>query len=369
MAHAGGHADFVQKAVDKALFYALFITFGVAILLGVTNGWARGSTIWYSIGWACFAVAVCCVEFGSVKKAVSEAQAGRRAMAFICATAGAIAFVLSTFATFNSAATNLDQVGSALLAKEDRYVSTKGAANAAGAEVIALRKQRDEVNTALLAATPKVGGSDVTTVEGAQQLIAAAKSDRYWSRTEGCTITKGKDTSKFCREYREAEAAVPALTARAEMQAKLEQLEGKLDKAEATHRDASAAAQAAPPTIDQRTPFTRLLVAHTPVPEDVAPVVEAGLPSVGLQLLLMALGLIVGGSAARLDDDPADVGSSGHTGHQMQTHVGPRRSLEVARPLVVNNRIMPQPETDFFGEAMKRVQRRSAMSSGAAFAT
>lgn len=359
-----GHADFVQYAVDKALFYALFITFFVAVLLGVTNGWARGSTIWYSIGWAFFAVAVCCVEFGAVKKSVSEAQAGRKAMAVICGTAGVVAFFLSTFATFNSAATNLDQVGTALLAKEDRYRSTKDEANAAGAEVIALRNARNEASTALLAATPKVAGQDVTTVDGAQQLIAAAKSDRFWDRTDGCTLTKGKDTSKFCREYREAEAAVPALTARAEMQAKLDKLEEKLAVAEGHHREASAAAQAAPPSIDQRTPFTRLLVAHTGVPADVAPVVEAGLPSIGLQLLLMFLGLIVGGSAMRLDeDDQGQPGPGpGASGRRVNEPRSYTQAIESQRPLVINNRVEQPAETDIFGVAMERVRRREALA-------
>lgn len=358
------HADIVQFAVDKALFYALFICFGVALLLSVVNGWSRGSTLSYAIGWALFGVAVVCVEFGSVKRAVSEYMAGRTGMAWLCGGVGVTALLLSTFSTFNSAAVNIDKMQSLQLTKADRYQRSKDEANDAGAEVLSLRKSRDQLEAAILAATPKVDGHDVVSEEAASQLIMAAKGDRYWKRSDGCTDTKGRDTSKFCKDYRDAEAAIPALQKRAGMEADLAKVKEKLEAAENKHSAASAKASEEPAVVDQRTPFVRMLVAYTSVPEDVAPAIEAGMPSVGLQIMLMLLGLIVSGSVVhRLDAEEPPPALGGPSGGQRLTtsHSAPHRVIErhvVERQPVV---VAPasKPDWDPFQEALAMVRSKS----------
>lgn len=363
------HADIIQLAVDKALFYALFICFGVALLLAVTNGWSRGSTLAYALGWAFFGVAIVCVEFGSVKRAVSEAKAGNKGMAWLCGGVGLTALILSTASTFNSAAVNIDRMQSMQLTKADAYENSKAEANSAGAEVLALRKSRDDLAAAILSATPKVGGRDVVSEEAARQLIQAAKADRYWKRSEGCTDTKGRDTSKFCLEYREAEAAIPALQKRAAMEDELAKVKGELAAAEGKHNEASKAAANAPAVVDKRTPFVRMMVNYGGIPEDVAPAIDAGLPSLGLQIMLMLLGLIVSGTAIveRLDDGPAPAATPSGPGPSTRAAYGgrlhPQRVVErhvvERQPFVV----APQTEFDPFQSAMERLSGKAQASS------
>lgn len=51
-----------------------------------------------------------------------------------------------------------------------------------------------------------VNGKPVRTIEAAQADIDNAKSNRYWTATDGCKETKGKQTRAFCDAYRNAEA-------------------------------------------------------------------------------------------------------------------------------------------------------------------
>jgi hypothetical protein len=299
---AASRADMIQRLADKSLLIALGITFVVAILLGVTNGWARGATTPYKIGWALFAIAVVLVEFGAIKKFVHENNHGHAAIAWMALGVGILGFVISTFATFNSATANLDQMNVAAMQKADSYGDSRAAQDRASAKVEADRRNVDTLRAGLAASVPKVAGNAVPTLAAAEHLVAKAKSDRFWNRTSGCTETQGRDTSKFCNEFREASAAVATLATRDKATKELADAETALATSEAALGAASAVAGKAPPVTSKESPFVRTLVRLSGIDKEDAALIEAGLPSVILQAFLMLLGLISAGAPKRMDE-------------------------------------------------------------------
>jgi hypothetical protein len=116
------------------------------------------------------------------------------------------------------------------------------AVDEAAKAVLQARAKAENLRKAAWEAFPLVGGLQVSTVDQAQALVDAARSDRFWARSEGCTKTKGKDTSKFCLEYRQALGAKSDLERRAVVQEEFKTAEQEVKAAEAAQAAAKARA-------------------------------------------------------------------------------------------------------------------------------
>jgi len=345
-------AETIQRLADKSLIVALAITFAVALLLGVTNGWARGATLPYRLSWAFFAIAVVCVEFGAVKKAVHEWRHGNFGLSALAGTVGVLGLVLSSFATFNSATSNLDQVTAATTAKSNSYADARATHDKAQTKVTDGQKNVAALRAGLAASVPMVGDRPVTTVAAAEQLVKTAKADRYYAMTDSCTNTTGPKTSKFCKELGEASAAIPALTARAKDEASLKEAEAGLAAAEGDLNVAAAAVALAPPVTSKVSPFVRSIHRYTGLENEEADLIEAGLPSVIMQMFLMLLGLISAGAPERIDEEargsmPRPIAET----HTRVVHARPQQ------PQHVHVAVEQAQTLDPFGLALDRLER------------
>jgi hypothetical protein len=145
-----------------------------------------------------------------------------------------------TKAHMSTASLNEEGVSIKQMTSSQRHTSAKDAVNEAAAKVSGLRKSRDDLQASAYEAKPKIGDRIVASSVEADAHIKMSQAHRFWSVTDKCTATGGKQTSQFCREYSEAVGALSAIAVNEARVAKLEKVSAALTAAEGELKEARA---------------------------------------------------------------------------------------------------------------------------------
>ena len=140
---------------------------------------------------------------------------------------------------------------------------------------------------------PTVGGNPVSSADEATTIIDRLKTNtRYWILTEGCKVTKGPDTRKYCSELKEAEAAIAASQTREALAPTLKDAEAKLDKMEADYKAASAAVTNGPVAVSGKRADLHMLMAYGGLSEQAAMDLSAFWKIMIISVLAFVLGMM-----------------------------------------------------------------------------
>lgn len=297
------YSRIIERTTESGLFYAWAITLVVASTMGFINGWTRGAWWAMSALWAAFFFAIPVIEFALVHRAATCFRRREWGTGVGAIGAAMLAFLISVWSTFNTAAVNQDGKAQARLAANEQQEDGKAAVNRAADKVL---KERQAVEALRFAASfrTEINGVTVTTPEAAQSLVDQLTAHRFYGLSENCTKPKGRQTTEHCRNLAAARAAIAsandAMTRREELKA----AEKTLAKAEADLEAARQNRSAGPVVTSTQSPFVKKAAYYFNMAEEDANTIESGLPALGLQLLTMVLAVFIGVGVHRQSDEP-----------------------------------------------------------------
>jgi hypothetical protein len=294
--HGTNYEQIVERATERCLFYAWLSTLAVACFMGAINGWSRGQWWGMCLLWAVFFFAIPLIEFALVHKAAKYVRGRHYGSAVGAVSAALLAFTVSVWSTFNTAASNQDARDKMRLASTEQQEDGKAAVNRLAAKVLeereALKKLRWSASAEIV-----VAGTRITSPDAAQAMIDSLQAHRLYRLSEECTASKGKQTAAHCATLAEAKAARESAAAALLAKEEAKSAERRVAEAEAALEKARTERAAGPVVTSAQSPFVKKAAYYFNMPEEDANTIESGLPALGLQLLTMVLAVFIGGGA------------------------------------------------------------------------